>query len=280
MGSSGGLSGSSLNILGTVLIYLSIAIASYLIGSINFAKIIAWHGRRKDITKIGSKNPGTMNMLRSFGLWLAVLTFCCEVVKAGAICLLTKFLTSHFGLMFGGEFAYYFAGLFIVLGYDFPLWSKFKGGKGVAVFAGIFLFSQVWYVALGWFFICFVILILLDYGSVVSFLYTGGLTIATTIVTWLAMPGDLVTKIFITATIWFLYVLMLIKHRGNIKRLFNHTENKVGFKAKLKKVFHKKGEKIIDEENVEQSAEKEIVVDQAEQKESSEEILDENKKED
>ena len=226
--------------ISTVFIYVGIALLCYLIGSVNFAKIIAWHGRRKDITKIGSKNPGTMNMLRSFGLWLAVLTFLCEVVKAGVTCLLTKILTAHFGLAYGGEFAYYFAGLFIVLGYDFPIWSKFKGGKGVAVFSGIFLFSSIWYASLGWFVICFVILILLDYGSVVSFLYTGGLSIATTIYTWLAMSCDMVSNIFVTAVIWALYILMLVKHRGNIKRLISGTENKVGFKTKLKKVFDKK----------------------------------------
>lgn len=247
---------------GTIMVYVGIALLAYLIGSVNFAKIIAWHGRRKDITKIGSKNPGTMNMLRSFGLWLAVLTFLCEVVKAGVTCLLTKILAEHFDLAFGGEFAYYFAGLFVVLGYDYPVWSKFKGGKGVAVFAGIFLFSQIWHISLGWFVICFAILVLLDYGSVVSFIYTGGLSIATTLFTWLVTPGTLMVKIFVTSVIWALYILMLFKHRANIKRLISGTENKVGFKEKLKKVCHKKGEEKIDEERVEQSSEQEIVVEE------------------
>ena len=248
--------------LSTILIYVGIALLSYLIGSVNFAKIIAWHGRRKDITKIGSKNPGTMNMLRSFGLWLAVLTFLCEVVKAGVTCLLTKILTEHFGLTYGGEFAYYFAGLFLVLGYDFPIWSKFKGGKGVAVFAGIFLFSSIWHISLGWFAICFMILILLDYGAVVSFIYTGGLSIATTLWVWLMIPSDIVVKIFVTVVIWALYVLMLVKHRGNIKRLMSGTENKVGFKEKLKKVCGKKKEEKVNQESVEQPIEKEIKVEE------------------
>ena len=230
---------------GTIMVYVGIALLAYLIGSVNFAKIIAWHGRRKDITKIGSKNPGTMNMLRSFGLWLAVLTFVCEVIKAGVTCLIVKILVDHFGLAFGGQFAYYFTGLFIVLGYDYPVWSKFKGGKGVAVFAGLFLFSQVWYIAIAWFVICFVILVLLDYGSVVSFIYTGGLTVATTLFTWLVTPNIMLVKIFITVVIWALYLLMLFKHRANIKRLINGNENKVGFKEKLKK----SGKKQNQEEN-------------------------------
>ena len=263
----------------TIMVYLCIAIVSYFIGTVNFAKIIAWHGRRKDITKIGSKNPGTMNMLRSFGLWLAVLTFACEIAKAGLTCFLSKILTDHFGVPYGGEFAFYFAGLFVMLGYDYPVWSKFKGGKGVACFCGILLLSEIWYASLGWFVVCFIILIFLDYGSVVSLLYTGGLSIGLTIYVWLAMPVGLVEKIFITSVIWFIYFLTLFKHKSNIKRLINHTENKVGFKAKLKKVFHKKGEEIIDEEHVSQPAEQEIVVEEntTEAEEQEAVVEDENK---
>lgn len=248
--------------LGTVFVYVGIALLAYLIGSVNFAKIIAWHGRRKDITKIGSKNPGTMNMLRSFGLWLAVLTFVCEVAKAGLTCLLVKILTNHFDIAFGGTFAYYLAGLFVVLGYDFPVWSKFKGGKGVACFCGILLFSPLWYVALGWLVICFIILIIIDIGSVVSFLYTGGLVIANILYVWLAMPVSLITQIFVTSVLGFLYILTLIKHRANIKRLINGTENKVGFKAKLQKVGRKKEEIAVEIENINQSIETEKVVEE------------------
>lgn len=226
-----------------ILCFVAVAVIAYFIGTINFAKIVAWHARRKDITKIGSKNPGTMNMLRSFGFWLALITFLCEVLKAGAICLITKVLFYHFGFGAYGELAYYIAGLFLILGYDFPVWSKFKGGKGVACMAGIFLFTNLWYVGIGWFVLCFVMLVLLDYGCVVSFTYIGGLSIANTIFVWfegVAYMGNTFAWI-VTAIIWFLFALMIFKHRGNIRRLINHTENKVGFKAKLSKIF-KKGE--------------------------------------
>ena len=239
------------------LIFILVAFISYFIGTINFSKIIAWYGRHKDITKLGSGNPGTMNMLRNFGFGLALATFIAEVVKAGLCCLAFKLIYPEFG-----QGIYFFSGLFLMLGYNFPVWSKFKGGKGVATFAGIFLFSNLWYVALAWFAVCFVLLITIDYGSVISFIYIGGLTIAYTIYVWVE---GVYLAWAITAIIWFLLALTIFKHRGNISRLINHTESKVDFKGKLKKVFcHKKGEEIIDEADVNHKPEGEIVIEVSE----------------
>jgi len=224
------------------LMLVLVAFVSYFIGTINFAKIISWNARRKDITKIGSKNPGTMNMLRSHGFGLALATFICEIAKSGLTCLLFKLLFENIGLASYNEIAYYTAGLFMVIGYDFPCWSKFKGGKGVAVFAGIFLFSPLWYVAIGWFVVCFILLILIDIGSLISFLYTAGLSIGITVYYWLS-GFDWITATVATCVIWALYILMLVKHRGNIARLIQGKENKVGFKDKISKIFKKDGKK-------------------------------------
>lgn len=233
--------------------FILVAFVSYFIGTINFSKIVSWYFRHKDITKIGSGNPGTMNMLRSYGFGLALLTFVAEVVKSGLTCLVFKLCFPEFG-----QAIYFFAGLFIMIGYIFPVWSKFKGGKGVACFAGIFLFSNLWYVALAWFVVCFILLIFVDYGCIISFTYIGGLAIGYTIYVWLAAVPHAWA---ITAIIWALFVAMVAMHHGNIKRLINHTENKIDFKGKLKKVFcHKKGEEIIEEERVAQNPEAEIVV--------------------
>ncbi len=243
-----------------VLKFVAVAVVAYFIGTINFAKIVAWQARRKDITKIGSKNPGTMNMLRSFGLWLALTTFVCEVLKAGVVCLVTKIIFQHTGLAGVADIAYFVAGFFLIMGYDFPVWSKFKGGKGVACMCGIFLFGNLWYVGIGWFVLCFIMLVLLDYGSVVSFTYIGGLSIAYTIYVWLV---NIPYAWAITTIIWVLFALMIFKHRGNIQRLISGTENKVGFKAKLAKIFSKKkGETIIEEECVNHPPEQEIVVEE------------------
>lgn len=240
--------------LESILLLLLAAVVSYLIGTINFSKIIAWHARRKDITKLGSKNPGAMNMLRQFGLGLALLTFIAEVLKSGLTCLVFDLIYDHFQIWGGGSFVYYLAGFFLMLGYNFPVWSKFKGGKGVASLSGIFLFSPIWYVGLAWFAVCFVLFIIIDIGSVISLTFTGGLTIATTCFAWLVLNYNTWLSIYVTAIVWALYLLILIKHRGNIYRLFHHEERKVEFKDKLKKVFcHKEKDESITVQNVEEN---------------------------
>ncbi|MBE7074033.1 MAG: glycerol-3-phosphate acyltransferase [Clostridiales bacterium] len=240
------------------LLLIMVAFVSYFIGTINFAKIISWNARRKDITKIGSKNPGTMNMLRSHGFGLALATFACEIAKAGLTCLLFKLMFQFIGYADYAEVAYFTAALFMVIGYDFPCWSKFKGGKGVAVFAGIFLFSPLWYVALSWFAVCFLILIIIDIGSVTSFIYTGGLAIALTAYAWIS-EFSVLSAIVTTCVVWFLYVLTLAKHHSNIKRLIQGKENKVGFKDKLTKVLHKKQNEV---ENTEIKKQEEITTEE------------------
>ncbi len=251
-----------MGMLESVLLLVLAGFVCYFIGTINFSKIIAWKARKKDITKLGSHNPGSMNMLRNFGFGLAFLTFVAEVLKAGLVCLAFKLLYEHLNVWGGGDFVYFLAGFFLMIGYNFPVWTKFKGGKGVACFAGIYIFSSIWYVSLSWFVLCFILFLFIDYGSVISLTYIGGLTIATTVYTWIMQSSNWVS-IYITIMVWVLYALILFQHRTNFKRLFNGTENKAGFRAKVKKVFcHKKGEVIIDEEQVENEAESEIVVEE------------------
>lgn len=239
------------------LYFTLIAIASYLIGTINFSKIIAWNARRKDITKIGSHNPGTMNMLRSFGFGLAFTTFVAEIVKSGLVCLAVKLILPSYG-----DLVYFFAGFFLMLGNGFPVWSKFKGGKCVACLAGIFLFSSIWYASLGWFVVCFILLIFVDIGSVISFSYIGGLAISYTVFAWVQ---HIPYAWAVTALIWVMYAIMLAKHHANIGRLFKGKENHVGFKDKLKSFFSKKKgneEEVIMEEG-QSLPENEIVIDDA-----------------
>ncbi len=253
--------------LDDILYFVLVAFISYFVGTINFSKIIAWHYRRKDITKVGSGNPGTMNMLRSFGFVLALATFVAEVVKSGLTCFVFQAIFPQYG-----QLIYFVSGFFILLGYIFPVWSKFKGGKGVACFAGIFLFSSLWYVGLGWFVVCFILFLFVSYACVISFTYIGGLSIAYTLYIWLYLISHempLSHAIAITAIIWVLYALMLFMHRGNIKRLITHTENKIDFKSKLKAVFcHKKGEQIIEEDQV-SNAKPEAIVSVDEQEKSN-----------
>ena len=91
----------------SVAYFVSVALISYVIGTINFSKIIAWNLKRKDITKVGSGNPGTMNMLRSFGFGAALLTFLAETLKSGLLCLAFKMIFPQFD-----QLMYFFAGFF------------------------------------------------------------------------------------------------------------------------------------------------------------------------
>ena len=112
----------------------------------------------------------------------------------------------------------------------------------------------------------------IEYASVISFTYTGGLSIAYTIY---AFVCQIYYAWLVVAIIWLMYVITLARHHANIKRLFTHTENKIDFKAKLVKVFkHKKGETIIDEEYVEHAPEAEIIVTELEKKEETDKTND------
>ncbi len=117
------------------------AACSYLLGCFNFAVLIS-HLKKSDIRNIGSGNPGTMNMSRTFGLKIGVINFFCDAFK-GAIPVLVGYLAFR-GYCFSGssvaisDFARYFFGLFAIIGHIFPVTMKFRGGKGIASTLGLF----------------------------------------------------------------------------------------------------------------------------------------------
>jgi len=112
-------------------LYLIFVPVSYIIGSINFATIIA-KIKNKDIKKMGSGNPGTMNMLRSVGKFWGCLTFVLDCAKGISFALIGMFVFKNSNL------AMHVLGLSVVLGHIFSCFSKFKGGKGVATSLGAF----------------------------------------------------------------------------------------------------------------------------------------------
>ena len=106
-----------------------LAVVSYLIGCFNFALLIS-RRKKRDITKIGSGNPGTMNMSREFGLKVGLLTFFCDALKGAVPCVIAYFLYRNF--VFTGtviavsDISRYFCGLFVVIGHIFPVTMRFK----------------------------------------------------------------------------------------------------------------------------------------------------------
>ena len=136
--------------------FLIAAVCCYFVGCFNFAVIIS-KLKKSDIREIGSGNPGTMNMTRTFGVKIGVINFFCDALKGGLPVLAAYFIFRN--TYFEGtnieisDFARYFFGLFVVIGHVFPVTMKFKGGKGIASTLGMFWVSmsceQWWFVFVG-----------------------------------------------------------------------------------------------------------------------------------
>lgn len=212
------------------LYYVLLGIASYLIGNVSTARIVA-KCKHDDITKHGSGNPGTLNTWRAFGFWPGICTFLLDMIK-GLIPTLVAFLT--FGYIDGcvAEIAMYVAGFSVVLGHIFPVVFKFKGGKGIATSIGVFFVAN-WWVALIALIVMIVGMLFIKYASI----FTIGFVVALSVVELcLCNPINWVNYMFISLIL----ALVLYAHRANIKRLLQGKENKTELLAMLKGLGKKK----------------------------------------
>lgn len=201
-----------------IAIIYAIAIAGgYFFGSIPFGLVITRMAGLGDIRSIGSGNIGATNVLRTGRKDLALATLLLDAGKAGIAAAIFSFIFSfHAGLL---------AGAAAFVGHCYPVWLKFKGGKGVATFIGM-LFGIMWQVGIA-FAICWLsIAVAFRYSSLAA-LVTAALLPALTY--WLI--GD-IFAVSVTAA---LSILLFYRHRENIKRLMNGTEEKIG-KKKAKDV--------------------------------------------
>ena len=186
--------------------YLIVGIASYLMGSIPFGLILTKIFLKKDIRDIGSGNIGATNVLRTGNKLIGYLTLALDITKAIIPVIYVKI---NFPELI------YISSLCAFLGHVFPIWLKFKGGKGVATYVGI-LFSIN--ILLGIVFIsCWIITFLLSKYSSLS-----------SIIASLSVPIYLLIKGNIDNAIFFIimFVLIFFTHRENIKRLKNKEESK------------------------------------------------------
>ena len=186
-----------------------ILILAYLIGSLPFGLIISFFAGHGDIRKIGSGNIGTTNVLRTGSKLLALLTLLADSGKIIVAILLANQL---------GFNEDYIAGSIAFLGHLFPIWLKFKGGKGVASFLGLslYLFPKIALVLLSAWIITFAIS---RYSSLAAIAASATGFIALII----TKPFD-----FNLSLILGLIVLIIIKHKDNITRLINGKESKFG----------------------------------------------------
>lgn len=262
------------------MVYMFLAFAGivgYLLGSINFARIFQWHLNKKDITQVGSHNPGTMNVLRTRGFGEAMLTLAFEALKVGGPALACWFaFGSNPDYAQFAELSYFISAFFGIFGHCFPIYYGFKGGKGVACTFGMFLFNpHFWWVSLVGFAICFVLFMFIEYGFIISFIFIFGMAIYGTwfFSMYLANP----INIAVIVILWLNALLVVFLHRGNIKRFVHGEENKVNFRekvfGKLKKKKEPEEEKTFEKQKAENEPaaehEKEQMAEQEKENENS-----------
>ena len=183
-----------------------IIIISYFLGSIPFGYILTKFFLKKDIRDIGSGNIGATNALRTGNKLIGYSTLALDILKAVIPVIFVKVYFIEY---------LYIASLCVFLGHVFPVWLKFKGGKGVATYVGILCCLDI-YLGIGFGLIWIVTFILFRYSSLSSLL--GSLSIP--IINFLIFNGE---EIFFFIII---FVLIFYTHRGNIKRLLNRSESK------------------------------------------------------
>jgi acyl phosphate:glycerol-3-phosphate acyltransferase len=195
--------------MSSVQILIFAFVVGYLLGSIPFGLILTRAAGAPDIRDIGSGNIGATNVLRTGRKGLAAATLLLDALKGTAAVL----LAAHFA----GPEAALAAGLGAFLGHLFPVWLKFKGGKGVAVYIGL-LIGLYWPGALIFIALWLSVAAIFRYSSLAALIASA----LTPLALWLLnRPSDAALFLLLTALLW-------IMHRANIGRLLTGTEGKIG----------------------------------------------------
>ena len=186
--------------------YLVVGIVSYLMGSIPFGLILTKIFLNKDIREIGSGNIGATNALRTGNKLIGYSTLIFDIAKAVVTVIYVKI--NYPDLI-------YIASLCTFLGHVFPIWLRFKGGKGVATYVGI-LFSINIFLGLIFVVSWGIVFLLFRYSSLASILASISVPI------YILIAGQINNAIFFTI----MFILIFFTHRENIKRLKNKEESK------------------------------------------------------
>jgi len=222
-----------------VLAYIVTALGAYLLGSIPFGFLVA-KAKGVDIRSVGSGNIGATNAMRVLGKPAGIFVLLMDALKGWIACkilppLVFNWLAPHFSglyVYFQNEPVelqtkfYVLAGICAVLGHNYTCWLKFKGGKGIATTAGVYLALAPWALLVA--LVVFIIaLALTRYASVGSV----SAAVALPITVWVMTPQNLLLGIVTTA----LGLLAIYKHKSNIQRLMAGTENRLGKKKESAK---------------------------------------------
>ena len=203
-----------------ILLSAAVAVAGYLLGCISTGILVSSRAG-VNIRAVGSHNTGASNVLRVLGLRKGLITFAGDFLKATLACWLGSLLLP--GATFGVQgFGAMLGGLFAILGHNWPCFFGFKGGKGVACSAAVVFFvNPLWgIVSIA---VCVAVIAITRYISLGSMAMLFCYMVLMCATHW----GQWVVCGF-TAL---LLILVVVRHRTNITRLLNGTENKIGRKA-------------------------------------------------
>lgn len=213
-------------------------IGSYFLGNINFSILIS-KSKKRDVRTVGSGNPGTMNMLRSFGFRLGALTLVLDAVKGAIPAVLGWWLLGENPAMSAGEMfvfgedkiGLYIGGISAVIGHCFPVIYKFKGGKGVASTIGVAVVASP-IVGLIGFALAVIFFFTVKIGSIASFIAIGIPLVYESVMAFI--DGDIAIGLLSLG----LYALVVAMHHANIKRIFKGEEKKVYMTGAKKSANH------------------------------------------
>lgn len=192
-----------------------VAVIAYLLGSISFSLLFSKHFKHDDVRAHGSGNPGTTNMLRTYGWKYGLATLVCDVLKG--------VLAALIGLWLAGRDGLYLAAVMVVVGHNFSCFLRFRGGKGIAAAIGAYLVMQP-VPSLIIIAACLVLVFItriMSVGTIIGM-------IASAVVTCCISGGDWAWN---TASI-IIAVLTVFAHRSNIQRLLKGEENRLSFSKK------------------------------------------------
>ena len=184
----------------------------YVIGSIPFGLLFTRLGGLGDVRNIGSGNVGATNVLRTGNKFLAAATLTADILKgAVSVWLVSAWLSADMTI---------FAGLGAFLGHLFPIWLKFKGGKGVATYIGVLL-GLFWPAAIAFCVIWLISAAASRYSSL-----SGLISVTATPLVLAVFGKPNIVALFIVLTI-----LVIIRHHDNIRRLLSGQETKIGARS-------------------------------------------------
>lgn len=224
-----------------IIIFIVACIVAYFLGGVSIARLMTKKENKGGIKSQGSGNPGTMNMLRTHGIGLGLFTLLCDAIKGVIPTLFGLLYFSHFAGQSMGYIAGFTFGLSAVIGHIFPIYYKFKGGKGIATTFGVFMVIDPLSTVI-LFGILFVTLYFIKIGSIVSLLFIiidGVVQLYRNYLT-----GNWIAKIIM----WVMITIDIIAHKDNILRLIDNKENPAdlqeGLQKDIEKIKQKKQRKI------------------------------------